>query len=266
MACSASSRAPASSPADERIAPLLRAAAGRGIAVEGELDLFVQALAGLKAGRGYAPQLLAITGTNGKTTTTAMTALLVARAGRRVAVAGNIGPAMLATLAQALDREIAQDDAADAAGEAPPNETLPEVWVLELSSFQLHGVRAFEPSAAAVLNITQDHLDWHGTMDAYVADKARVFGSHGDDGASTARIRGSRNSRPPPSTRSRRAGAVNPEPRRAMSCASASMHPGIPATSAWWSRTAWPGWCVRSRPIRRSGAVPARPRRSTCST
>ncbi len=169
-------KSPGLAPRDERIAPLLRAAADRGIAVEGELDLFVQALAALKGERGYEPQLLAVTGTNGKTTTTAMTALLVERAGRRVAVAGNIGPTMLTTLADALDDGPV---AADGAVAASSNDHLPEVWVLELSSFQLHGVRAFEPSAATVLNITQDHLDWHGTMDAYVADKARVFGSHG---------------------------------------------------------------------------------------
>jgi UDP-N-acetylmuramoylalanine--D-glutamate ligase len=56
-------------------------------------------------------------------------------------------------------------------------ETLPQVWVLELSSFQLTDVQGFEPTAAVVLNITQDHLDWHGDMDAYVAAKARVFGA-----------------------------------------------------------------------------------------
>ncbi len=161
-------KSPGLAPHDERIAPLLRAAAASGIAVEGELDLFVQALAGLKADRGYAPHLLAITGTNGKTTTTAMTALLVERAGRRVAMAGNIGPTMLDTLARQLD--------AEAAGSGAP---LPEVWVIELSSFQLHGVAGFEPSAATVLNISQDHLDWHGSMHAYVADKARVFGRLG---------------------------------------------------------------------------------------
>jgi len=58
----------------------------------------------------------------------------------------------------------------------PVFEHLPEVWVLELSSFQLDGVQGFEPSAAAVLNVTQDHLDWHGSMDAYAAAKARIFG------------------------------------------------------------------------------------------
>src|SRR5262249_59100483 len=59
---------------------------------------------------------------------------------------------------------------------APVFEVLPEVWVLELSSFQLHGVKDFEPSAAVVLNVTQDHLDWHGTLPAYAADKARIYG------------------------------------------------------------------------------------------
>ena len=59
-------------------------------------------------------------------------------------------------------------------------EHLPDVWVLELSSFQLDGVQGFEPSAATVLNVTQDHLDWHGTMPAYAAAKARIFGTTPD--------------------------------------------------------------------------------------
>ena len=153
-------KSPGLAPGDARVAPLLQEARDAGIAVLGELDLFVRALADLKAAQGYAPQLLAVTGTNGKTTTTAMTALLVERAGRTVAAAGNIGPTLLDTLTARL-----QD--------------LPQVWVLELSSFQLDGARGFEPTAAAVLNITQDHLDWHGTMAAYTAAKARVFGAHG---------------------------------------------------------------------------------------
>ena len=161
-------KSPGLAPHDERIAPLLAAARAAGIAVQGELDLFAAALADLKTERGYAPRVLAITGTNGKTTTTAMTALLVARAGRRVAMAGNIGPTMLDTLAEALDRA-----AADA------EQLLPEVWVLELSSFQLDGVQGFEPTAAVVLNLTQDHLDWHGSMAAYGAAKARIFGERG---------------------------------------------------------------------------------------
>jgi len=171
-------KSPGLAPADERIAPLLAEARATGIAVLGELDLFARALADLKATRGYAPQLLAITGTNGKTTTTAMTALLVERAGRRVAMAGNIGPALLDVLAAELSA-IESDAETDAESEA--KKRLPEVWVLELSSFQLEGggtgVRGFEPDAAAVLNLTQDHLDWHGSMPAYGAAKARIFGT-----------------------------------------------------------------------------------------
>jgi UDP-N-acetylmuramoylalanine--D-glutamate ligase len=157
-------KSPGLSPHDQRIAPLLAAARQRGLPVHGELQLFIDALADLKGARGYAPKLLAITGTNGKTTTTALTALLVQRAGKRVAAAGNIGPTLLDTLADALA-------AAPVEGGG-----LPEVWVLELSSFQLEGVDGFEPDAATVLNLSQDHLDWHGTMQAYTAAKARIFG------------------------------------------------------------------------------------------
>jgi UDP-N-acetylmuramoylalanine--D-glutamate ligase len=162
-------KSPGLSPRDERIAALLKAARDQGLAIQGELDLFSRALTDLKEERTYAPQVVAITGTNGKTTTTALTALLIERCGRRVATAGNIGPTMLDTLAAALD---AKDDE----GQAAP---LPDVWVLELSSFQLDGVKGFEPAAATVLNLTQDHLDWHGTMDAYTSAKTRVFGQHG---------------------------------------------------------------------------------------
>jgi UDP-N-acetylmuramoylalanine--D-glutamate ligase len=152
-------KSPGLSPHDARVAPLLQAAHERAVPVAGELDLFVQALEQLRSERDYAPQVLAVTGTNGKTTTTALTALLIERAGRSAVAAGNIGPTMLDTLMQRLD-----DDA------------LPQVWVLELSSFQLDGVLGFEPHAAAVLNLTQDHLDWHGDMAAYAAAKARIFG------------------------------------------------------------------------------------------
>jgi len=159
-------KSPGLAPHDERIAALLDAARKSGIAVQGELDLFARALSDLQLERDYAPKVIAITGTNGKTTTTALTALLVERSGKRVAMAGNIGPTMLDTLAAAL-AAVADD------GTPAP---LPQVWVLELSSFQLDGVRGFEPSAAAVLNVTQDHLDWHGSFEAYAAAKACVFG------------------------------------------------------------------------------------------
>ena len=159
-------KSPGLSPSDPRIADQLARAAERGVLVQGELELFARALADLKAERGYAPKVVAITGTNGKTTTTAMAALLIERAGKRVATAGNIGPTMLQTLADSLDLE----------PEGEALEQLPEVWVLELSSFQLDEVKGFEPSAATVLNISEDHLDWHGSMAAYIAAKARVFG------------------------------------------------------------------------------------------
>ena len=152
-------KSPGLSPTDARIAAPLAQFTERGLLVQGELDLYARALADLKADRGYAPQVLAITGTNGKTTTTSMTALLLERAGKRVAVAGNIGPTMLQTLADALD-----------------GDALPQVWVLELSSFQLDEAKGFEPAAAAVLNLTEDHLDWHGSMAHYAAAKARVWG------------------------------------------------------------------------------------------
>jgi UDP-N-acetylmuramoylalanine--D-glutamate ligase len=113
----------------------------------------------LKATRDYAPQVLAITGTNGKTTVTALTGQLIERAGKTVKVAGNIGPTLLDSLRLSMAT------------------ALPEVWVLELSSFQLDNAGPFEPSAATVLNITQDHLDWHGNMATYAAAKEKIFGA-----------------------------------------------------------------------------------------
>ncbi len=230
--------------APEVVAPVVDAARAAGLWQGGELSLFAAALEDLKHEYGYAPQLLAITGTNGKTTVTSLTGRLVARAGKTVKVAGNIGPTLLDTLgeaiaqartdAQALEQqereaqeaEVARlaaeaehaaslplpksDDVGDAAepsaeavsaetDEEPNEETadaepaavvleapvqqhamarvLPEVWVLELSSFQLDSSEGFEPTAATVLNITQDHLDWHGSMKAYADAKARIFGS-----------------------------------------------------------------------------------------
>lgn len=257
-------RSPGLSPA--QVAPVQDAARAVGLWIGGELDLFAQALVDLRARHGYAPQVVAITGTNGKTTVTSLTGQLIERAGRRVAVAGNIGPTLLDTLSAALreaqvaadaavtdadtgadtdadtgadtdaaanvdmNANVAQDanananaeavtaeettrvapsegpssvDASEAARDDAPTadddeplpapviaaptgpvqsalaKALPEVWVLELSSFQLDGVQGFEPSAATVLNITQDHLDWHGDMDAYAAAKARIFGGSG---------------------------------------------------------------------------------------
>ena len=152
---------PGLSPLDANVAALLAAANERAVPVWGEIELFARALAGLKAAQGYTPRVLAITGTNGKTTTTALTGALVERAGKTVGVAGNISPSALDKLTECVD-----------AG------TLPDVWVLELSSFQLETTHTLDADAATILNITQDHLDWHGTMQAYAAAKGRIFGAN----------------------------------------------------------------------------------------
>ena len=138
----------------------------RSIPLWSEIELFAQALAALKLERAYAPKVIAITGTNGKTTVTSMTGLLCHRAGLVTRVAGNISPAALDVLREVLDAEMHAGDA------------LPQAWILELSSFQLHATFSLQADAATVLNLTQDHLDWHGDMAAYGADKARIFGAH----------------------------------------------------------------------------------------
>jgi UDP-N-acetylmuramoylalanine--D-glutamate ligase len=143
------------------LALLLPAAAEKNIPVWSEIELFAQALAELKQERQYQPKVIAITGTNGKTTVTSMTGLLCRQAGLSVQVAGNISPAALDVLRAALEQD-----------------QLPNCWVLELSSFQLHYTTSLQADAAAVLNVTQDHLDWHGDMDAYAKDKERIFGPH----------------------------------------------------------------------------------------
>ncbi len=239
----------------ESVAPVWNAALAAGLWVGTELTLFAQALSDLQISMAYHPKVLAITGTNGKTTVTSLTGQLLERAGKRVAVAGNIGPTLLDTLSQALDKAaeeqaaadavaaeeaaalaadealieqaraeaeakeqaaVAQETAAESDAESqmtltdaeaeqvteavvaadepfevdlpplvppppPPADHpyLPQAWVLELSSFQLEGVDNFEPTAATVLNLTQDHLDWHGSMDGYAAAKARIFGKQG---------------------------------------------------------------------------------------
>ena len=144
---------------NKELASIMPAAQAANIPVWGEIELFAQALASLKQERGYAPKVIAITGTNGKTTVTSLTGLLCRRAGFETRVAGNISPAALDVLREALLED-----------------KLPQAWVLELSSFQLHTTFSLNADAATVLNVTQDHLDWHGDMAAYATDKARIFG------------------------------------------------------------------------------------------
>ena len=143
----------------KELAAILPAAQEKNIPVWGEIELFAQALAALKAERDYQAKIIAITGTNGKTTVTSLTGQLCRAAGLSVKVAGNISPAALDVLRDA----IASDE-------------LPQCWVLELSSFQLFTTFSLNADAATVLNITQDHLDWHGDMNAYADAKARIFG------------------------------------------------------------------------------------------
>ena len=159
-------KSPGLSPAS--ISGVVVAAQAQGIRCGNELSLFAQALTDLKEDLAYAPKVVGITGTNGKTTVTSLTGQLIERAAKSVAVAGNIGPTLLDTLTEKLD-EHARD----------PSVALPEFWVLELSSFQLDGVTNFEPDVATVLNITQDHLDWHETLPAYAAAKSHVYGRNG---------------------------------------------------------------------------------------
>lgn len=150
---------PGLSPLLSPVKELLGEAVASGIEVIGEIELFSRALAYLSESRQYVPRIVGITGTNGKTTVTALTRHLLEAAGIHARVAGNISPSALHALMDALDR----DD-------------LPAAWVLELSSFQLETTTSLRFQAAAVLNVTQDHLDWHGSMQAYTDAKARIFG------------------------------------------------------------------------------------------
>ena len=133
---------------------LPKAALARGIPVVSEIELFAWAL------ETYAPnaQVLAITGSNGKTTTTALTAHLVNAGGKCAVAAGNISPSALDALMDALNHK-----------------NLPDVWVLELSSFQLETTVHLRAAGATVLNVSEDHLDRYSGMDDYAAAKARVF-------------------------------------------------------------------------------------------
>ena len=133
----------------------------RGLPITGEMSLLAQAL--LELGVRAQTRVLAITGTNGKTTTTALTAALAQSVGIDAVAAGNISPAALDVLMERL--EIGAD--------------LPACWVLELSSFQIETMHGLMPEAATVLNVTDDHLDRYADLDAYAATKAAIFQGQG---------------------------------------------------------------------------------------
>lgn len=131
-------------------APVLRAAAAAGVPIWGDVELAWRLDA---AGRFGAPRRwLVVTGTNGKTTTTSMLHDMLVADGRRSLLCGNIGEPVLAVLDQPA-----------------------ELLAVELSSFQLHWAPSLRPEAGVVLNVAEDHLDWHGSMAAYARDKARVL-------------------------------------------------------------------------------------------
>ncbi|MEP7206997.1 MAG: UDP-N-acetylmuramoyl-L-alanine--D-glutamate ligase [Casimicrobiaceae bacterium] len=133
----------------------IAAAAGRGVEIVGDVELFARAL---PAGE----RVLAITGSNGKTTVTALTGALCRAANLDTVVAGNIGDPVLDVLAEMRSRQ-----------------RWPDVIVLELSSFQLETTSSLAPVAATVLNVTENHLDRYDGMEAYAAAKARIFAGAG---------------------------------------------------------------------------------------
>jgi UDP-N-acetylmuramoylalanine--D-glutamate ligase len=132
----------------------VQAALAAGVPVVSEIELFAWGVRRLTP----AAKIVAITGSNGKTTTTALAGALALAAGRKAAVAGNISPAALDALMAAIDTD-----------------ALPELWVLELSSFQLETTHHLKADAATVLNISEDHLDRYDGLEGYAAAKARIF-------------------------------------------------------------------------------------------
>lgn len=138
--------------------PAIANAVKRGVPVVGDIELFAQAL----AEREQRPRVLAVTGSNGKSTVTAMVGAMCREAGIDTVVAGNIGPPVLDALRGA-------DDGARAPG----------VFVLEISSFQLETTTSLEPDAATMLNLCEDHMDRYRGLDEYAAAKARIFAGDG---------------------------------------------------------------------------------------
>jgi UDP-N-acetylmuramoylalanine--D-glutamate ligase len=143
--------------------PAIARAMAAGVEIVGDVELFARALAALNRDRAHPMKCIAITGSNGKSTVTAMCGELCRRAGLETCVAGNIGLPVLEAL---LETET---------GNAPA----PDVWVLELSSFQLETTASLAADAATVLNVSEDHMDRYADLAAYAAAKARIFNGSG---------------------------------------------------------------------------------------
>jgi len=138
--------------------PFVARAAAQGIPIVGDIELFALSLP-----KQNAPKIIAITGSNGKTTVTSMVGAMCSAAGKETLVAGNISPAVLDVLMQRNGKH-------------------PAVWVLELSSFQLETTSSLNADAATVLNISEDHMDRYDDMGEYIAAKARIFRADGHGG------------------------------------------------------------------------------------
>ncbi len=143
--------------------PAVARAIAAGVEVVGDVELFARAIHALNTQREHPMRVLAITGSNGKSTVTAMCGDMCRMAGLSVCVAGNIGLPVLDAL-----YEIEQ-------GIVPA----PQVWVLELSSFQLETTSSLNADVATVLNLSEDHMDRYPDMEAYAAAKARIFSGDG---------------------------------------------------------------------------------------
>jgi len=145
--------------------PELKQVRAMGMRIIGEMELGAAFLQG---------EIVAITGSNGKTTTTTLVGEILKASGRPVLVGGNIGTPVTEMVAESIRLSGQNSQEADPSA-APQDDKFKEVWsVLEVSSFQLETVEAFKPRIALVLNITPDHLDRHGSFETYRAAKARI--------------------------------------------------------------------------------------------
>lgn len=140
--------------------PIVQKARSAGVDIIGDIELFARTLNGLEA--SVRPKIVAITGSNGKSTTTALIGHMLKQTGFDVCIGGNIGAAVM--------------------GLAPP--VAGRVYVLELSSFQLDLARSLRADVAALLNISPDHIDRHGSLEKYIEAKMRIFlNQQGEDAA-----------------------------------------------------------------------------------